>query len=368
VKQIYIESYYRSGYSRFMKYLDDVIGHPQREGIEQRVEIIKFFDDYGADATRRAFGKSRSTVYLWKQKLKKAGGKLSVLARGDTTPLHKRHRIVHPFIERFIVEYRTAHPGVDKTTIMPVLSRACTSQGIKPVSESTVGRIISDLKAKRRLPKSTKVTLNGKTGNLLVRGAKTKRKKLRRKGFVPELPGDIVQMDTVSIFTTGLKRYIFTAIDVSTRFAFAYTYSSNSSANGDDFLGQFLKVVPFTVRTVQTDNGSEFAKYFEGCCQKKGLTHFFNYPKHPQSNGCLERFNRTMQEQFANWYTDYLNDPDDFNRKLMDYLIWYNTEKPHRGIGNLPPLRYYLDNFITPKKSNMLWTLTGTMLLSANLV
>jgi len=43
----------------------------------------------------------------------------------------------------------------------------------------------------------------------------------------------------------------------------------------------------------------------------------------------------------------------------MEYLIWYNTEKPHRGIGKLPPLRYYLDNFVTPQKSNMLWTLTG---------
>jgi len=44
----------------------------------------------------------------------------------------------------------------------------------------------------------------------------------------------------------------------------------------------------------------------------------------------------------------------------MNYLVWYNTEKPHRGIGKLPPLRYYLDNFITNlKKSNMLWTITS---------
>jgi len=56
---------------------------------------------------------------------------------------------------------------------------------------------------------------------------------------------------------------------------------------------------------------------------------------------------------------DELDELDNFNRKLMDYLVWYNTEKPHRGLGRLPPLRYYLDNFITnPKKSNMLWTLT----------
>jgi hypothetical protein len=43
----------------------------------------------------------------------------------------------------------------------------------------------------------------------------------------------------------------------------------------------------------------------------------------------------------------------------MDYLIWYNTEKVHRGIGKTTPLRYYLDNFVTnPEKSNMYWTLT----------
>jgi transposase InsO family protein len=88
--------------------------------------------------------------------------------------------------------------------------------------------------------------------------------------------------------------------------------------------------------------------------------HYFNYPRHPQSNSHLERFNRTVQEQFAYWHTDELEEPNVFSRILMEYLIWYNTEKPHRGIGKLPPLRYYLNNFVAnPKKSNMLWTLTG---------
>jgi hypothetical protein len=36
---------------------------------------------------------------------------------------------------------------------------------------------------------------------------------------------------------------------------------------------------------------------------------------------------------------------------LMEYLIWYNTEKPHRSIGKLPPLKYYLNDFFTPKQS-----------------
>ncbi len=361
MKQIYIASCFGNGYSRFMKYVHDVFDYPKRESIERRLEVIKFFDEFGAEATTKAFHRGRSTIYLWKQRLKMAEGKLSALAPGDKTPIHKRKRRVHPFIEQFIIEYRTSHPGVDKTTITPVLSAACKLAGIKPISESTIGRIIRDLKARGRISRWGKVSLNGRSGNLMLRERKAARKKTRRKGFVPQQPGDLVQMDTVSIFTAGIKRYIFTGIDVRTRFAFAYTYKSNASAHGSDFLGKFLKVAPFATKRIQTDNGSEFEKHFAQACQASGLIHFFNYPKHPQSNSYLERFNRTIQEQFVNWHMDELDEPDDFNRTLMEYLIWYNTEKPHRGIGNLPPLRYYLDNFITtPQKSNMLWTLTHT--------
>ncbi len=132
-----------------MRYTNYILYHTQRKAIEKRLEIIKFFDDYGTEATRRAFGKRRSTVFLWKQKLEKPGGRLSPLALGDKTPIHKRKRHVHPY---FILKYRTDHLGLDKTTITPLLKLACHSAGIKPASASTVGRIIHDLKEKGRLP------------------------------------------------------------------------------------------------------------------------------------------------------------------------------------------------------------------------
>jgi transposase InsO family protein len=359
MKQIYIESYYRSGYSRFMQYINNILDHPKRECIEQRVEIIKFFDDYGGEATKRAFGKSRSTIYLWKQKLKGSGGKLTALAPGDKTPLHRRKRLVHPCIEKFIVEYRTKHPGADKATITPALAQACKTASVKPVSESSVGRIIHDLKERGRILKTTKVSINGLTGKLHAREPRHPIKKSRRKGFYPAEPGDLVEIDTVSIFVDGLKRYLLTAIDLPTRFAFAYAYKSSSSANASDFLMKFRSVAPFQITRVQTDNGHEFQKHFALACREQNLVHFFNYPRHPQSNGHLERFNRTIQEQFAYWHTDDLDEMQVFNQSLMEYLLWYNTEKPHRAIGKLPPLRYYLDNFVNnPEKSNMLWTLT----------
>ena len=138
-------------------------------------------------------------------------------------------------------------------------------------------------------------------------------------------------------------------------------------------------MAPFAVRNVQTDNGSEFAMHFHDRCSQVGLTHFFNFPsgrtfsvnpKHPQSNGYLERFNRTIQEQFVYLYEHHLDDLPVFDLMLMEYLIclhsyehsceykWYNTEKPRRGIGKTAPMRFFLDDFISPQKSNMLWTLT----------
>ena len=365
MQQIYVEGFYRSGYHRFMKYVKDYLEHPKNKEIEQRLKIIEFFDEYGADAAQKAFGKSRSTIYLWKCRLKATNGRLSSLAPKSKSPVHKRKRIIHPFILNFIIKYRNQYPG-DKTTITPILAKACKEAGIKTVSESTVGRIISDLKKRRLIPSSSKVYIHGQSGKLHSRDLAKRTRKQRRKGYYPQQPGDLVQMDTISIFFDGIKRYIFTAIDLKTRFAFAYAYKTISSSHGRDFLSRFIQVTPFKTSRIQTDNGGEFEKYFHESCQRSSLVHLFNYPKHPQSNGCLERFNRTIQEQFVNSNVYDLEEPSVFNRRLMEYLVWYNTERPHRSIGKVPPLRYYVDTFINPLQSNMLWTLTFPLLLALN--
>jgi len=82
-----------------MQHVNDILDHPKREIIEQRLRVIEFCDELGIEATRRDLGKSRSTIYIWKQKLKSSKGKLSILSPGDKTPLQKRKRIVHLFIE-----------------------------------------------------------------------------------------------------------------------------------------------------------------------------------------------------------------------------------------------------------------------------
>lgn len=54
-----------------------------------------------------------------------------------------------------------------------------------------------------------------------------------------------------------------------------------------------IKVFPFKIKRVQTDNGSEFEGIFDKFLKEKGIVHFYNYPKDPQSNAHVEKFHRT---------------------------------------------------------------------------
>ena len=183
-----------------------------------------------------------------------------------------------------------------------------------------------------------------------------RKKKLRRKGYKPQKAGDLIQVDAIVLFVDGIKRYNLTGVDVKSKFAFAYAYSSLSSKKAQDFVEKFKKVAPFPIKRKQTDNGSEFHKYFDDYLAREGIIHFWNYPRHPQSNSVVERFNRTLQEEFV-WENQHLlvDDIQEFNRRLMDYLIFYNTQRPHASLSYLPPLKYLLEkeNF-----SKMLWTYT----------
>lgn len=330
-----------------------------QETIKKRIKIIEFFNEYGDDATKKAFGRGRSTIFLWKKKLREGGNRLSALKIGSRTPKTRRSRETDPRIIQFILEYRLKHPGCDKVTLKPIVDAFCHTLGLITVSESTIGRVISDLKKQNKLPDYyIKTTICGKTEKLIFKKRRKGSKKLRRKGYKPKEPGDLVQVDAIEIFILNIRRYIITAIDLKSRFAFAYAYKTLSSDSARDFMAKFREVAPFEIKRAQTDNGKEFHKHFSEYLKNENIVHFFNYPRSPKSNAYIERFNRTIQEQYIGWHLDELHEPKEFNPGLMEYLVWYNTEKIHRGLGKLSPLAYYVNNFIPIKQSNMLWTAT----------
>ena len=327
-----------------------------REEAIRKVKILTFWKKYGLEATIEAFKVKRSTLYLWQKKLKENKGRIEALNNKSRVPKNKRKRIIDPKVKEFIIQQRNKHPRLGKEKLALLLKQ----ERIANLSPSIIGRIIKDLKEKGIIPQSNKISFYAKTDRFIERKPKKPRRKLRRKGYIPEKEGDLLQIDTIVIFINGLKRYILTSIDLKSSFGFALAYSALNSQKAKDFFSKLEKVSPFSIKRIQTDNGLEFEKHFRDYLEKKNIIHFYNYPRHPQANAYIERFNRTLQEEFINHHKDILAyDLERFNQKLMEYLVWYNTKRPHWSLNLKSPLRYIIEKYL-PKESNMLWTNTNS--------
>jgi transposase InsO family protein len=316
---------------------------------EERVRILAFWKKHGDAAAKEAFKVSRATLFRWQKILSEGGGKLESLVPKSTAPKVKRQRIIpKPVADLILAERKMEKIGKEKLALL------LKEDHIAALSSSTVGRMLADLKRAGKLKNPHQLSLSGKTGNLIEKKPRNTRKKLRSKGH----EGQLAKADTIVRFTNGIKRYILTGIDCESEFAFAYAYPSHSSKTAADFMRTFKDVAPLALTHVQTDNGSEFADHFEIYLEHEGIVHFHTYPRSPKMNAEIERFNRTLSEAFMAQHRMLLAyDLDTFNKALMDWLIWYNTRRPHWSIGLIPPLRYIVKNLPAPE-SQMCWTNT----------
>ncbi len=316
---------------------------------KERCRILAFWKKYGDLATKEAFKVSKPTLYRWQQKLKQNNGQLEGLNKKSTAPKNKRKRIIPKEIQDFILNERKFDPHLSKDK----LSILMKEDKIANLSPSTIGRILSDLKKQRVLPQTTKLSYYANTDSFREK-PKIKRKKLRSKGHTEGL----VKADSIVRFTNGIKRYIVTAVDKKSKFAFAYAYKNHSSDAAVDFMKKFKEVAPISLTHVQTDNGSEFAKHFDVFLEKNDIVHFHTYPRTPKMNSEIERFNRTLSDAFIKQNRMLLAyDIDAFNQKLIDWLLWYNTRRPHWSLGLVSPLRY-ICNQLSATESHMCWTST----------
>ena len=323
-------------------------GMRDQQEAERRVKILEFWQEHGEEAVHDAFGISRRTLFRWQVALGKTGGQLQALDPKSTAPIKRRQRRYPPELLDRIVALRTEHHRLGKKKLTVLLA----AEGFS-VSESYCGRVLTHLKERGLLPQNKHLSVSGKTGRLLEK-TYTQRKKVRRqvkRGM---------EVDTIVRFIDGTKRYILTAIDVEKKFAFAGAYTTHSSAAAADFLRKLIDVAPFPITEVQSDNGSEFALLFREACEKLGVVQYHTYPRSPKMNACVERFNRTVWEDFVQWNRALLRDDvDAFNLKLIDWLLWYNTERPHQSLGMVSPLRYIVST-LSASECQKYWTSTGS--------
>jgi len=315
---------------------------------EQRHKILFFWRKYGLRATQDAYTVSRSTLYEWWKTYKDSGYVISSLDPGSQAPIKRRKRIINPRITAEIKRLRLeVCPNMGKDKVKIFLDQFCQENNLKPISASTIGRIIKD---KRIYHQRQKVSHFGK-----IKAVK-KTKKLRKpKDFTANKIGDLIEIDTIVKFDWSIKRYIITAVDTHTRYTFAWIYKRPSSANAKDFFQKLELIFPYQIKRVQTDNGSEFHKYFRDYLKERQITHYWNYPSKPFLNGHIEKYNRTIQDEFIDRHLIALKDTNKFNHKLIDYLIWYNTKRPHWSLKLMSPVDYLLKNNWV---SEMCWTNT----------
>jgi len=196
-----------------------------QEKTKKKADIVHFFRKYGLEPTIAVFKISKSSIYHWRKTIKENQGRIEALNEKLKSPKNPRESKIDPRIKDFIKNYRKEHPRTGKVKIKPELDVFCQKLGIKTISEPTIGRIIKEFKEKGEIPKKFKVSLYGKTGKLIIREFKPRKPKLRRKGYQPEYPGDLIQMDAIVKFIWGVKRYIITAIDLKSEFTFVQGYT-----------------------------------------------------------------------------------------------------------------------------------------------
>lgn len=319
-----------------------------KEEAKRKAKILTFWNKYGLEATIEAYEVKRSTLFLWKRKMRESNNNLISLNNKSKAPINKRKRQIEQKVIDLILEYRKDNNRLGKEKIKVLLEKEHSIS----LSISKVGRILKDLKDKDLLPKYIKLSNYARSGRLIERNL-VKKKKKRLKKYISTYDGDVVQVDTVVRFINGIKRYTTTAIDIHNRFAFALTYTNHSSKSASDFIDKLVKVCPFTITKIQTDNGSEFMYLFEESLNKHNIEHFHTYPRSPKMNAYIERFNRTLNEEFLKpnrllCASNIL----EFNQKLIDYLVYYNTKRPHHSLNLLSPMEFMLES----RKSNMWWT------------
>jgi len=126
---------------------------------------------------------------------------------------------------------------------------------------------------------------------------------------------------------------------------YAKCYKSKSSINAFDFLFRLNVLVDGKIAAVLSDNGSEFAKYFEEACKKLRILHIFTRVQTPKDNPMDEWFNRTLEEEFMeinDYFEEYLTESDltKANKELTDWLVFYNFIRPHQALNYLTPMQY----------------------------
>jgi transposase InsO family protein len=155
--------------------------------------------------------------------------------------------------------------------------------------------------------------------------------------YLPQMPDE------------SARRYLFVAIDRATRWVFVRIYDDQGEASSCDFLRRLHQAAPMKISKVLTDNGSQFTDRFtskaktasgqhafDKRCAALGIEHRLAPPRHPQTNGMVERFNGRISEVIAQ---TRFKTATELQTTLAAYVQTYNHSIPQRALKHRTPIQ-----------------------------
>lgn len=316
----------KTKYERWLKMAD--ILNLSKEAKKRLNWIIHYYtkSEKNARLTCRYFGIAPKTFYKWFNRFDSAN--LKTLEDKDRAPKRTRQKEYTSIQYERVVKLRREYIRYGKFKLL-ALYKIRYPEDAK-ISSWKIQCIIE--KAKIYYKPQKQARINRKRQLSQKRKKITELKKKKVKGF-------LLCLDTITIYWKGRKRYIVTAIDKWTKVAYARMYSTHSSYNTRDFLYRLHYLLDGKIENVQTDNGSEFKKYFSQGLVKLNIPHYHSRVRTPKDNPDNERFNRTLQEEFVNM-GNMTDNCQLFNQKLTEWLVHYNFERPHQTLDYMPPINF----------------------------
>lgn len=147
--------------------------------------------------------------------------------------------------------------------------------------------------------------------------------------------GALIQVDTIHIILpNGERLYIYTLIDLFSRWAYAEVTERISAQASANFVLRGSRLSPFKFEMIQSDHGGEFSTWFTHCLKTKKIAHRHSRVRQSNDNAHIERFNRTIQEECLDHTANTI---ENFKIEIPKYLNYYNTERIHMGLNYQTP-------------------------------
>ena len=156
--------------------------------------------------------------------------------------------------------------------------------------------------------------------------------------YLPQMPDEIS------------RKYLFVAIDRATRWVYMEIRATKAAATAQGFLKNLIQKAPFVISKILTDNGKEFTDrfcatgqrkptgnhVFDKVCATHGIEHRLIKPRHPQTNGMVERFNGRIEDILGQ---TRFNSASHLKDSLLKYNQLYNHHIAQKLLGHVTPIQ-----------------------------